>query len=266
MKGGIEILRIDGHTHVEGSFTEKEKLNKSLDELFKQMDKLSIDKAMIMPNSFQQSNEMISELCNIYKDKLFGFCWAEFDDKNPLNHIRRLHYCIEKLGFKGLKIHPRYHGVSISDQRVEDLIKIAGDLTIPVYFDCLPSKGKVPVKETIPLLIDELAMKYPKTKIVIAHMGGHYALDSYAVVRNNDNVYLDLSNTIIRYQGSTVIKDIEFVIKELAPKKKLIYGTDYPTYSMIETYRIYNDMFSRLDISTEDRDYIMGSTLERLIN
>lgn len=261
----MKIIRIDGHVHVDGDFTNIEKLEKSLELLFYEMDELNIQKALIMPNNFQQSNEMIIELCKKYSDKLFGFCWAEFDGGLPQNHLVKFRYCVEKLGFKGLKIHPRYHGVSIKDKRVEELVELAGEYNVPVYFDCLPSKGRVPIQETIPLLIDELAMRYPSTNIVIAHMGGHHILDSYAAVKNNDNIYLELSNIIIRYSGSSVIKDIEFVIRELASEKRIIFGSDFPTYSIKETYSLYNEMFSRLKMKNRDIEFIMGGTINSLI-
>ncbi len=263
----VDIVRItiDAHIHINGTQNEQEEIRKSLNLLFNEMDELNIQKAVLMPNSLEQSNEMISEVCMRHTERLIGFCWAEFNDNIPCWHIERFEKCIELLNFRGLKIHPRYQGVSIRDKRVEELVVKAGMYDVPVMFDCLPSRGRVPVAETLPLLVDELAFKHPKTKIIICHMGGHHALDAYAAAKNNENVYLDLSNSIIRYQGSSVIWDIEFLIRELAPKGKLIFGSDFPTYSIVETYKLYQDIFTRSKLLEQEVEGIMGYTMCKIL-
>ena len=49
-----------------------------------------------------------------------------------------------------------------------------------------------------PILLDEIALRYPELKIVIAHMGHPWFDEAIAVVRRHPHVYADVSALVSR--------------------------------------------------------------------
>jgi predicted TIM-barrel fold metal-dependent hydrolase len=83
-----------------------------------------------------------------------------------------------------------------------------------------------------PALLDEIALRYPDLKIVIAHMGHPFFDEAIAVVRRNRNVYADVSALVGRrwllYQA--LVAATEYRVTH-----KLLFGTDFPFFSARET-------------------------------
>jgi predicted TIM-barrel fold metal-dependent hydrolase len=69
----------------------------------------------------------------------------------------------------------------------------------------------------------------PDTRVVLVH-GGDVEILKYAeIVRFNDNLLLDLSMTITKYQGSSLDSDIKFLFRNF--DRRICIGTDHPEYS-----------------------------------
>ncbi len=83
-----------------------------------------------------------------------------------------------------------------------------------------------------PILLDEIALRYPKLKIVIAHIGHPWFDEAIAVVRRHPHVYADISGLVTRrwllYQA--LVSAIEYRVEH-----KLLFGTDYPFFSARQT-------------------------------
>ena len=55
-----------------------------------------------------------------------------------------------------------------------------------------------PIRYAHPLLMDEVAMRYPDLKIIMAHLGHPWTVDTAVVVRKHPNVYADISGLFYR--------------------------------------------------------------------
>ena len=83
-----------------------------------------------------------------------------------------------------------------------------------------------------PILLDEIALRYPELRIVIAHMGHPWFDEAIAVVRRHPHVYADVSALVGRrwllYQA--LVAAIEYRVEH-----KLLFGTDFPFFTARQT-------------------------------
>ena len=73
--------------------------------------------------------------------------------------------------------------------------------------------------------MDEIAIAFPELRIVMAHIGHPWQIDTLMVIRKHPHVYADISAQFIRpwSQYNAFIMATEWGVMD-----KLIFGTDYP--------------------------------------
>lgn len=249
-------MRIDAHAHLKGDSTEMDMQICNLLSMYKI---LNIKKALLIPFDEMQKNEIIASIRDKFSDVFYFISLVDFENNMFENFEEQMTYHMEVLRCVGYKIHPRYQGISLTDNRLKSIVEIAGKLGQFVIIDCLPSRGLVRIADTLPLLVDDIAMSCPKTPIIMAHMGGHRVLDALIVAQKNPNVYMDISATIIKYQGSSIMQDIVYCLNKLSDMGKLIFGSDYPTFSPRDTYEILEGLIKQAHLSNVEIEKIMGS-------
>jgi predicted TIM-barrel fold metal-dependent hydrolase len=151
---------------------------------------------------------------------------------------------------------------SPSDDRILPVLHKAGELGVPVVFDVFP-QGPGLIKEILPLNYDWIAKTVPKTKIILAHSGGSRILDALLVAKANSNVYLDLSYSLLYYQGSSVLGDFLFAVKKIGAQR-VIYGSDYPEVGIVESFEKVGEILDGLFI--HEREWVFGKTISSLLN
>ena len=199
----------------------------SFKDLSEDMKKNSIYKAcaigMYNINSFEPK-KYINE-CKKYPE-LIPICGWDPTVNNQVDYLKEIH----KLGYKGIKIHPRFSKVDLESEKILVALKTCADLNLVVflctYMHCNVSdhNAKDPYLSTIKIL-----QKCPKTQIILVH-GGDVSLMKYAeLARFNENVLLDLSLTICKYEGSSLDLDIKYLFKNF--DRRICIGSDYPEYN-----------------------------------
>src|SRR5690606_18076936 len=68
-----------------------------------------------------------------------------------------------------------------------------------------------------------------KARILIMHGGVHELLRYSELVRTCPNLLLDLSFTLLKYQGSSLDLDIMYLFRKL--DQRICIGSDYPDFS-----------------------------------
>ena len=152
-------------------------------------------------------------------------------------HLRSK-YCV------GLKLYPGYNDFYVSDPLYDEFYALAADYNLPVVIhtgDTARSSGLL--KYSHPLTVDEVAVKFPQTKFVLAHVGNPWIVDAVAVAKNNPNVFIDLSGLaegvfepewfFSEYSG--YCEHLKTWLQYLSHYDKLMYGSDWPLVN-IPTY------------------------------
>jgi predicted TIM-barrel fold metal-dependent hydrolase len=198
-------------------------------DLLRAMDEADVAAAVVFPCPGIASNAFVQEQCAPHADRLVtlynpGFAAGEetiaamdrfFADHRP----------------HGVKIHPRFQGVSIDDSRVHEVVAWASEQAVPLVFDCFPHGDSLDDPSKAPLAFHALARRFPQAIIVLAHAGGYRVLDAFMVAKSNPNVILESSFTLGYFAGSSVEQDLAFAMRCL-PEDRAIYGSDYPEYEI----------------------------------
>jgi len=148
---------------------------------------------------------------------------------------RRLRYAVEKLGFIGLKLHPRLQEHQVDSKATVKLVRFAGELGVPVLIDAFPD-GTHLTQGFDALRYAALARACSDTRIVWAHMGGHHVLDFMMLAKRLPNVYMDMSYSLLYYRSSAVIMNMVYAMRSMR-FDRIFYGSDYPDRALGESLK-----------------------------
>jgi len=170
-------------------------------------------------------------------------------NKNSTEIIAELEN-LKKMGFVAIKLHPRISKFKVNSAEVESLFTACELIDFPVFL-CSYHYGST---ETCPLFetLTSLLQKFSRLKLLLVHAGAVELLKYMELARAHKNVLLDLSMTIIKYQGSSIDKDLEFMFKHF--DRRICIGSDHPEYSLKQLSERFRH-FSR-GISQEKKDNI----------
>lgn len=104
---------------------------------------------------------------------------------------------------------------------------------LPILFHQGTSPVYSPRPPVVPLLMDEIAIRLPQPgKIIMAHLGHPWQVDTRVVIRKHPNVYADVSANFYRPYSfwEQMIKASEWNVLD-----KLLFGTDFPVTTVQET-------------------------------
>ena len=253
---------IDAHVHIHHDpkgFGEN--YDASLGTLIDLLDKSPVDKVVLLPIYPKVTNAFIAEACQKYPDKLVGF--ASIDPLGGKKSVEQLEQDVFQYKLKGLKLHPRLQNFSLKDTRIDPLLQKAADLNLPIVIDVFPQGAGL--ERSFPLLVERLATVVPKGKIIMAHFGGWKLWDALYVAKAHSNIFVDLSYTILYFQGSSLEKDLGFAIKKLG-SHRCIYGSDHPEMEIKKTFEASLKVLNQYQLSSQDMDNILGKTISSLLS
>lgn len=160
----------------------------------------------------------------------------------------------QNLGMKGIKLLPMYAGFMPNAPELDDLWTYATKNGLPVLLHTGTTFiDRAPLACTVPRLIDEVALRFPDVKIVMAHLSHPYEGECVAVIRKHRNVYADCS--ALHYRPFQLYHSL-MLVQEYGVWEKLIFGSDYPFTTVdasLSGMRALNDMLEgtklpRLDV------------------
>lgn len=171
------------------------------------------------------------EVMEAVKDNTL-FCF--FPGINPLESAAKKEIGkMKEAGASGIKLHPRLHGYNIECAECVSILQYAGKLNMPAIICGFPDGINIMLENT-PEAFGRVAQKCPKSKIMMAHAGGHKILDAMMVMKRCPNLYLDISFSLLYYRGSNILNDIAYAIRS-CKGKRFLWGTDYPDRPYEET-------------------------------
>ena len=157
--------------------------------------------------------EWLVKLCESRND-MFFYAWYQ-----PRQH-KELMEQIDALKnhplFLGVKIHPREDNAHLEDGSYDKFVDYVAANNIAIMCHTWDTE---PMNR--PVSFERYLAKYPKLKIILAHMGGVRSgcMDSLRMAREYENVYCDINGTLYSELW------IDEMVK-MAPEHKFIFSTD----------------------------------------
>lgn len=262
-------MLIDAHTHL-GPFN---KILATAEQLIHSMDEASIDYSIVIADNFRNDPRGIRmpELINISKKtprlKIVGEVSISNLKEDQINYLKQN---LENKNICGLKFYPGYENFFPYDQRLYPLYQFCSDNGYPVIFHTGYLEVNTPghMKQSHPLHIDDVAQDFPRLKIIIAHLGNPWLLDTAAIMYRNKNIYTDVSAQFAEYQTikpssvSNFISDMKVFKYNMGNYKRIIFGTDFPLYSQKE----YVEAVNMLDLTAEEKDLVFWKNAATIFN
>jgi uncharacterized protein len=130
------------------------------------------------------------------------------------------------LDLRDIKLLPMYAGFRPDDPRLDPLWRYATQHRLPVLLHTGTTfVAQAPIECTLPRHVDAVAIRFPETKVVMAHLGHPYEGECVATTRKHPNVYADVG--ALHYQPFQLYHGL-MLVQEYGVWDELPFGSDYP--------------------------------------
>ena len=258
-----------------------------VETLISDMDEAGIDKSVALPLdlgiicqeepeiSIWRTHEYIAEAQRRYPDRIIGFAGI---DPRRKDAIELLEKGVTEWGLRGVKLWPS--DFYINDERFEPFMKKINDLEVPI----LTHTGTDPLPYHIrygnPVDLLDLVAKYPKMKVIAAHLARGFEDTLVAMMFwNRQTIYTDLAAAQYEYWKSPwhLTMELRYLMDKVPDS--ILMGTDWPfiKFPPLPTHKEWFDFIRNLkipeaglalgmkDFSQEEKDKILGENARALL-
>ena len=192
-------------------------------------------------------NNFIAESVRIYPDQLIGFATIHPDYEDISGEIDRA----EKLGLKGVKLHPDFQNFLIDDEKAMKIYEcIEGRMPLLIH------TGDYRYEWSKPERMARVLDKFPDLKVIGAHFGGWSEWDKLKDVYKGKRIWVDTSSSLYTLSPEKAMELIEFFGEDY-----ILFGTDYPMWSAVDEV----ERIKKLPLTDEQREKIFHLNAERLL-
>lgn len=211
-------------------------LNKSMDLLIQEMARYNVEKAVVPLRKYgagSLSNEDLLELMKQYPGRFIGLAGIDPLDSDSLQDIEEF------------IINGSCYGVNMEPGMCNPPMIATDERIYPIYEKC--QENNIPVVLSYggfchyslalnnPEHIDQLALDFPKLRIIVIHGGWPHAAAMCSVALNRENVYISPDCYLIRTPGNQdYITAANYFLKD-----KLIFGSAYPLLPIADAVNYY---------------------------
>lgn len=163
----------------------------------------------------RRANEHVAKLIEEHPGFVFGLAYVNPNHADAIDLLERR---LRQPGFLGIKL-----WISCRDERgrldpVYPVLEFASQRQVPVLCHAFYRAGGNLPGELSPADVARLAARYPKARLVMAHLGGQWSRGIRSI-GSYPNVWTDFSGSRA-YMGS-----VEFAVSELGDRR-VLYGSD----------------------------------------
>ena len=245
------------------AFTQIEEYCRSPKAFLKHMDTAGIDRAVLInyvaPEVIGFTDAVNSFIAGYVKEDPKRLIPCGSLHPRHTNNVLADVENIIRLGIRLIKIHPPHQLLYPNDylhgiKELEIIYRAAEANGIPVMFhtgtSIFPGARN---KYGDPIYVDDVAVDFPKLKILLAHGGRPLWMDtSFFLIRRHPNVYLDISGippkTLLKYFPR---------LDEIA--NKTLFGTDWPGPGVPDIKKNLDD-FRALSLPPSVQEQILSKT------
>lgn len=287
---------IDAHVHIpfREDLTEQEVMfmrKKSIDvssltgepnQLLGRLDSVGIDRAVVFPLAMPSPSKTETEIARLNErtaafvsaapERLIGF--AVLNPHEVRGSLEMLRYAIEDLKLKGVKLHPTLQSFYPNDCKLFEIYEYACEKKIPILFHTGASLPSHTDHFSRPIFVDEVAARYPKLRIILAHIGRPWYLEAAMLMRKHTNVYADISANVGRSGGAALLEIVLLTVKIYSgAMDRILFGSDFPVYQpgeMLSLFAqasegIFADVLKLPKLTETEIKGILGENAKRLL-
>ena len=269
------IKKIDAHVHILPDAVHE--ANPDSDDVWvyadlhkyrAMMDRLSIEKAVIMPLNdpwlmymeftIDEVHKNLYDMKRRYPGKFYAF--ADMDTRNtPAESVEAIHKAIVAYGLDGIKIHPNNTGIDLDSDYNQSIFSYAQEERIPVAIHSYPNTEN---DRSAAYRIVNVLNQYPDLTVIISHMGA-YQWEQLLPTHS----FLDISAILPEYVRTYGVSGTNEILRKFGADR-LIFSTDYPDSRTLKSEKIYGayfDILNQMDFTQEEAEKIAYGNIERIV-
>jgi len=136
---------------------------------------------------------------------------------------------VRELGFRGIKLHPRFGRFALDDEAFVAALTGARDRDLVVML-CTYLHGPIasyPDRDPLYALVASLK-RVPDVRMILLHGGDVELLRWAQLARHDEHLLLDVSFTLMKYRGSSLDADLRYLFSGF--HRRVCLGVDHPEY------------------------------------
>ncbi len=217
------------------------------------------------------TNDKVAELVKKYPD-VFITGWAMVDPWKGVKALEEIERAIKELKLIGVKFQQTAQAFHVNDRHFYPMWDLIQDLGVPVQLHGgytglgVGMPGALGVKLTYNRIfpdMEDLAVDFPKIKIIILHVCDPWVEEAIALARHKGNVFRECSGMWPKYFPEPMVYDMNRRLKE-----KFMFGTDVPLFNLEELIKQHEEMNYRPGVLEnlfwKNTIRILGEDLERV--
>ena len=217
-------------------------------------------------------NEAMSEIVKAHPDRFYGYAHHDpfLEDAPEL-----LEKAIEKQGLKGYKILGPGVDKPLDSKDLYPVWEVAQRENIPVliHFGIMGSAGGIANHVNInPLIIHDVAKRFPNMKIIVPHFGCGYIFETLNLCWACPNVYIDTSgsNQWMRWMPYEVNLEMLFrKYRETIGPGRILFGTDSSYFPRGYAKSYFDEQFKAMinvGYSDDEIERVVYGNIDDLLN
>jgi predicted TIM-barrel fold metal-dependent hydrolase len=251
---------IDAHTHLNKTDDEPD-FSVAVERLLAEMNQNGVEKAVIIANTISRTNcanmeEILDSVGSDDRFYIIGSPDIMNERDNKLNYTECL---LQKKKIVGLKLFPGHETFYPTDTRCEPVYRLALRYNCPVVIHTGINSGDFDcAKYNDPKYIVEVAQRYPKLRIIIAHYFWPKIEYCFNLTKNIPNIYYDISvmadDEVVELSDG--IETISQILEKTVSRKpnSVIFGSDFSMCDM----KTHIELVYNLTIEGELRGKILS--------
>jgi len=254
-------LIIDAHMHL-GPFHQYYNYQLALTDLLEVMDLLHIQYAISSHTAALLHGDLslgIEESLRAYESSGGRvLSYHIFNPWIPDRCLKVMDQYPDRAIFKGIKIHPSFHGLPADDERYEVVWQYAQDRHLALVSHSWDISLTNPIQRySYPALFEKHLARHPQVSFVFAHSGGrpNGIREAVRLGKMYDNAFFDVAGDIYH------TRFVEYLYENVGPDR-ILFGSDY---SMMDPRQMLGAVLgAQIDVAAKAR--ILSHNAARLFD
>ena len=252
---------IDAHIHI-GAMYSFYNYQRSLDDLLEVMDLLHIRYAISSHSAALLHGDLalgVEESLRAYESsggRILSY--HLFNPWIPERCLKVMDKYNDRAIFKGIKIHPSWHGVPADDERFDVVWQYAREHGLVLKSHTWDISLTNPIQRySFPALFETYLERYPQVPFIFAHSGGHPRgiREAARLGKLFENTYFDTAGDIFH------ARFVEYLV-ETVGAERILFGSDY---AMMDPRQMMGAVLGA-ELSLEAKTKILRGNAARLFD